>query len=74
MRCPRCENDALEEEHDFCFKCGLGLRTNQETTSLPPSQVNTASTDLITQAVQESNPVNDNTEASGKTPVSLWMK
>ena len=33
MKCPKCKNDALEEKHDFCFKCGFALRGNGETTS-----------------------------------------
>lgn len=33
MKCPKCKNDALEEKHDFCFKCGFALHGNGETTS-----------------------------------------
>lgn len=43
MKCPNpeCPNNALEEKHDFCFKCGRSLRGlgggEKQTPSSPPN-------------------------------------
>lgn len=29
-KCPRCENEKLREDQNFCQICGLNLRTAQE--------------------------------------------
>ena len=39
MKCPNpeCENTALGEDHDFCFKCGLKILKAKEEPSSPCS-------------------------------------
>jgi len=53
MICPRCKNDALKEEHEFCFKCGLNLRA-VETKSPPLSQRDKAASKELDQIEQNS--------------------
>ena len=66
MKCPKCKNDALEEKHDFCFKCGHALRGNGETIS---QQGDAPQTD-VTQTTQDSE-MNDKKDASLSKFISL---
>ena len=73
MKCPKCKNDALQENHAFCFNCGFDLGENNETTSPSPSQ-REATTELedFNQAAEDSDVITDKAYASpGKFSIIL---
>lgn len=73
MKCPKCKNDALQENHAFCFECGFDLRENNETTSPSPSQREaTTKSEDFNQAAEDSDVINDKPCASlGKFSIIL---
>ena len=70
MRCPNpgCKNNALKEEHAFCFECGTQLKAPEKASS-PSVETPATNAKDLTCIAQNSDVANETDVSPGKM---LW--